>query len=324
MKRNLLVTGGLGFVGARLSAELAPRPDTKVVVVDNELTGSPDNLAAETRARIDLVTSDLSDEAAAREIVLDLRPDVIFHLAAIHFVPLCNSRPTLAVRMNVQSTANVLDAAATLAEPPCFVFASTAAVYAPSDAALSEGSTLGPTDIYGLTKLWGEQLVARYREESGAPTAILRLFNVVGEGETNPHLIPSILVGVEGKGTGSRVLRLGNLTTKRDYVYVGDVAKAFATAPDVATQHRAICANVCTGVASSGYEVLEVIGLETSHSYTVETDPARVRSSDRPVLLGNANSFSELFGWRPATDLRHSVRSALERPVAPSYTASAG
>ena len=226
--------------------------------------------------------------------------------------------------MNVQSTANVLDAAASLADPPCFVFASTAAVYAPSDAALGEGSSLGPTDIYGLTKLWGEQLVARYRDESGAPTAILRLFNVVGEGETNPHLIPSILVGVVAEGSASRVLRLGNLTTRRDYVYVGDVAKALATAPDVATEHGDVCTNVCTGVASSGYEVLDAIRLETSKSCTVETDPARVRSSDRPVLFGDADSFSELFGWRPATDLRNSVRSALERPVAPSYTASAG
>jgi len=321
VKRNVLVTGGLGFVGARLSAELAARTDTKVVVVDCELTGSPDNLAEETRARIDLVKSDLSDEAAAREVILDFRPDVILHLAAIHFIPLCNSRPTLAVRMNVQSTANVLDAAASLANPPCFVFASTAAVYAPSDSALGEGSSLGPTDIYGLTKLWGEQLVARYRDESGAPTAILRLFNVVGEGETNPHLIPSILVGV-GEGSASRVLRLGNLMTRRDYVYVGDVAKAFTAAPDVAAEHGAICANVCTGVASSGYEVLDVIGLETAKSCTVETDPARVRSSDRPVLLGNADSFSELFGWRPTTDLRNSLRSALERPVAPSYAAA--
>lgn len=324
MKRNLLVTGGLGFVGARLSAELASLPDTKVVVVDSELSGSPDNLAEETRARIDLVKSDLSDEATAREIILDFRPDVIFHLAAIHFIPLCNARPPLAVRMNVQSTANVLDAAASLADPPCCVFASTAAVYAPSDAALGEGSSLGPTDIYGLTKLWGEQLVARYRDESGAPTAVLRLFNVVGEGETNPHLIPSILVGVGAEGSASRVLRLGNLVTRRDYVYVGDVAKAFTTAPDVASEHGAICANVCTGVASSGYEVLDVIGLETSKSCRVESDPARFRQSDRPVLLGNADTFSELFGWRPDTDLRDSIRSALERPVAPSYTAFAG
>jgi UDP-glucose 4-epimerase len=321
VKRNVLVTGGLGFVGARLSAELAAHPDTKVVVVDCELTGSPDNLPEETRARIDLVKSDLSDEAAAREIILDFRPEVIFHLAAIHFIPLCNSRPTLAVRMNVQSTANVLDAAASLANPPCLVFASTAAVYAPSDAALTESSSLGPTDIYGLTKLWGEQLVARYRDESEAPTAILRLFNVVGEGETNPHLIPSILVSA-GDGSARGVLRLGNLTTRRDYVYVGDVAKAFAAAPDVAAEHGALLANVCTGVASSGYEVLDVIGLETAKSCTVETDPNRVRSSDRPVLLGNADSFSELFGWRPATDLRHSVRSALERPVAPSYASA--
>jgi len=331
MERTVLITGGLGFIGAKLTTELVSRGGTRVVVVDNEFTGCRRNLTDETLSCVDLVTVDLSDGDATRAVMQHTEPDVVLHLAAIHFIPLCNDRPDLAVRMNVLGTANLLAAARALANPPVVAFASTAAVYGPMVEAATEQAIPDPDDIYGRTKLWGEQLMDLYRSESGANTAILRLFNAVGEAETNPHLIPSILAGVicddpagEGAKAEKRVLRLGNLSTSRDYVYVGDVARAFADAPSVVADRGSICVNVCTGVASSGFEVIEAIGVETAKNYRVEVDSARVRASDRPMLLGSNDRFANLFGWRPTTDLRKSVRAALAQPFAPSYARMPG
>ena len=159
---------------------------------------------------------------------------VVIHLAALHFIPACNRDPQRAIRVNVDGTQGVLKAAADAASVVGVVVASTAAVYAPSTEAHSESSTIGPTDIYGLTKLWSEQLAELFARSTGKSVGIARLFNVFGPGETNPHLIPTIVRQLQQ----GPELRLGNLSTKRDYVYVEDVARGLIALAESVRRRR--------------------------------------------------------------------------------------
>src|SRR6201999_2072091 len=105
-------------------------------------------------------------------------PDIIIHLAALHYIPECEANPTLAVSTNVIGTLNLLQSAPSGCR---FVFASSGAVYRPHDKPHSEAtSELGPTDIYGFTKLHGEHYVATMAAKRNLRAVVVRLFNVVG------------------------------------------------------------------------------------------------------------------------------------------------
>ena len=195
-----LVTGGCGFVGSALCRRLTDAGHD-VIAVDSLSLGSP----AALQNRVRLVIADLRDPGL-RRAVTTYRPDVIFHLAAIHFIPACERDPARAISVNVEGTQRILDVSAE-AGVEAFVFASTGAVYAPSDEPHREDSRLGPTDVYGHTKFWAEQAVDLFHQRTGRAIAIARLFNVYGPGETNPHLIPTIILQADRDDP----LRLGNL-----------------------------------------------------------------------------------------------------------------
>ena len=129
MNDNVVVTGGAGFVGSSLVRRLLDQ-DYSVTVIDNLLRGSRENLP--TDDRLNFVEGDIrsgSDLAAA----MAFKPNYVVHLAAQHFIPYCNEHPGDTIHVNVYGTQNILDA---IADSNCvdkLIFASTAAVYAPSD-----------------------------------------------------------------------------------------------------------------------------------------------------------------------------------------------
>ena len=118
---------------------------------------------------------------------------MIIHLAAVHFIPDCDADPEACLSTNVLGTQVALDSAQGSATVRAFVYASTVAVYQPSVEPHHESSRLAPTDVYGSSKLAGEQLVAWLGRRTGMPTGIARLSNVYGPDETNPHLIPVVI-----------------------------------------------------------------------------------------------------------------------------------
>lgn len=178
---RVVVTGGAGFVGKELVRTL--QPTAEVLVADRLRYGMPDWLASPPDG-VRLSQVDIRDAAAIRGVIDEFRPDAVVHLAAIHYIPECDADPPLAVSTNVAGTVNVLAAC-----PPGtrVVFASSGAVYEPDEAPHQEMvSSLKPADIYGITKLQGEAYVRAFAADHGLSCGIVRLFNVIGPGETNP------------------------------------------------------------------------------------------------------------------------------------------
>lgn len=301
--QRVLVTGGAGFIGSHLCEQLSEAGAT-VLAVDNFASGIrslvPDSVQVE---KIDIRSEDLT------ATIQEFEPDAIAHLAAHHYIPYCNANPEETFEVNVMGTRNLLRAARTLDGLERVVFTSSAAVYPPREGPNSEESDTGPMDIYGRTKLIGEDLMELFQQETGVPTAAARLFNVYGPRETNEHLIPAVLQQVR---TGDREIELGNLTPKRDFVHVTDVARALTTLltefDDGFTTY-----NVGTGTEWSVREVVGQTSEALGEEIDIVQDEARVRESDRPHLQADISRLQADFDWAPRVDFVSGLRELLEQ-----------
>jgi UDP-glucose 4-epimerase len=308
-----LVTGGCGFVGSALVRRLLA-DSCDVVVVDDLSRGARENLGP-GHARVQVIQQDVTDSLS--RVFSSFQPQAVFHLAAQHFIPDCDADPARCLRVNVDGTRSVLAAAAELRDPASLVLASTAAVYAPADGAHREQEdSLGPIDVYGYSKRWAEELAAGFATRTGAGVGIARLFNVFGPGETNAHFIPSLICQMKA----AESVRLGNLSSKRDYVFVDDVADALLRLANHCGDGRSATVNVGSGLAYAGHEVLEALSGLTASGVAPITDPSRLRPVDRPVLLADPTLAQKLLDWAPRTSLADGLRAAWDRPVGAGVT----
>jgi UDP-glucose 4-epimerase len=304
--KRVLVTGAAGFVGIPVTRALLRR-GFEVIALDNFSVGSRELLERVMAGEAgSIVEADLRDPVAVRHAVAAAAPWGVIHLAALHFIPYCVAHPAEAVAVNVTGTQHLLDALLAV-EPRRLVFASTADVYEPSESAHGEGDPLGPVNVYGATKLMGEQLVHFHRShQPELESVVARLFNVYGPGETNPHVMPAIFEQLRT----SRVLSLGNLTPRRDYIFVADIAEALTALLTAAPAGTTV--NVGTGRSTSVEELLRSLEALLGDEIEVRTDPARVRPSDRRRLQARTKRLrSILTGFEPVA-LEDGLRTTLE------------
>ena len=300
--RPAVVIGGAGFVGHHLVARLVDdgRP---VVVLDDFSRGSLERLGRRaTDPRVRIVRGDVTDGACVRGVLAEHRPDVVFHLAAHHFIPYCVAHPSETLQVNVVGTQRVLDALAVVPDAR-LVFASTADVYRPSAAPHREDDPIVTTNVYGASKRCCEDLFTCARRlDPGRRILVARLFNVFGPGETNPHVLPDVLAHL-GRGD---VLPLGNVEPRRDYVHARDVADAFVRL--AAYRGPETVFNVGTGVGTSVVELVEELGRILGRRLRIERDPARVRPVERMHLVADAGRARAELGWVPRVTVGEGLR----------------
>jgi UDP-glucose 4-epimerase len=311
---RILVTGGAGYVGRALVGRLLREPALELHVLDNLASGEH-RVRSFDLTRLTLHRIDLRDSAAVAALMRSLAPSVVFHLAAVHYIPACEAAPGDAVSINVAGTVNLLSSAI---DRPKFVFASTAAVYRPSERPhLESADGIGPVDIYGLTKLQAERYVEYFHGAGRIDAVIVRLFNVIGPGETNPHLVPAIIRQIS---RGEHRVKLGNLFPKRDYIHVEDAAEGFqrlARAPN--SESIPLVSNLGTGQSFSVREVVDKIAEAAAVRLEIEPDPARMRANDRPQLCASTQRLRALTGWAPGTSMADSLRAAWQSRAADGF-----
>lgn len=290
---SVLVTGGAGFIGRTLAGKLAEL-GRRVIVLDN-LLQHHDAAPPDPPRDGELVVGDVRDTRMLRDLLEREQPDTVYHLAAMHYIPACEADPPECISINTTGTASVLEACARVSLRPACVLASTGAVYAPAEHAHGEADPVAPVDVYGFSKMWLEQIAALYARRERMRIAVARLFNVYGRGETNPHLIPTLIE----QALNGRVLHVGNLDTRRDYVHVDDVARALIAMGDHPRSRGMVTLNVGSGRAVSGHEVVAAIGAAAGHALEVVIDQSRLRKMDRRLLLSDPGRAEDVLGWRP-------------------------
>lgn len=292
--RHALVTGGAGFIGRPLVCRLMD--DGWSVTVLDDFSAGTLNLASAAfdKRPVEIVEADVAAREAVQEVIRRTRPSVVFHLAAMHFIPQCEANPEKTLATNVIGTQAVLSAMAEVPESR-LVFASTGDVYAPSTEPHDEHAAVSSITLYGLTKYTSECLIHRAAAR-GLHYRIARLFNTYGPGDLTPHVLPDILTGL----SQGRELALGRLDAVRDYVYVDDVVDGLVRMAGYEGDHRVF--NIGTGIGRSVQGILDTLAALLERPISTRTDPAKVRPLERPVLLCNPRRAGEALGWTPATD----------------------
>lgn len=301
--KKILITGGAGFIGSAI-VKILQKSHYEVFVIDNLSFGQRRFITIPDDHFFEI---DILNAPVLTQIIQAINPDWVIHLAAIHFIPYCNLHPFEASNINILGTLNVLEALKNTAVQKV-LFASTAAVYPISDDPLSEDSPAAPVDIYGLSKLTGEHLLHRFQLETSLPTIVCRLFNAIGPNETNPHLFPSI---AEQLKAGRRTIQLGNLTPKRDYVHVQDIARAiYQLIHQVASGYEVF--NIGSGQEYDVAEIVTIFEEILGEKIVVETDAAKVRPAERMHLVADVSKLKNFIGWTPAFSIREAIKDLLQ------------
>jgi UDP-glucose 4-epimerase len=265
---------------------------------DNLSRGRAEYLPQDVR----LVEGDIRDGARLEETVSTSKPDCVIHLAAMHFIPDCIARPQETIDVNVEGTRRVLESCRG-SSVGSLIFASSAAVYAPTESPCVEATTpLRPLEVYGESKLAAEQLVRTFHEETGISTSSLRLFNAIGRNETNPHVVPHIFESLQT----SNVIKLGNIAAYRDYIDTRDVATAIVAVADGV--HGFQVFNVGSGLAHSVEDVVGSLSRILGRAITVVQEPSRVRTTDRMLLAADIEKIRRHTPWTPRLALDDTLR----------------
>lgn len=287
---KFLVTGGCGFIGSAVVNCLLER-GADVTVLDNLSLGKDRWVGAARRPT--LLVEDIRDYAACERIFRELRPETVIHLAAHHYIPMCEQNPYAAFELNVYGTLNVLECAR-LHGTRDFFLASTGDVYPPNFVPHREVDATSPVYIYGQTKLQAEQMCIRYQESKNCFRTLLvgRLFNAAGPRETNPHLLPELTrqIAVDGK----RVVEVGNLWPLRDYVDVDSMAAAIVDA--TARVEGVEIVNFGSGKAIEVREALRILTSVLPFAVEFKSVPERQRPNDRPYLCPDTSRLRSLIG----------------------------
>ncbi len=300
---KILITGGAGFIGSAIVPKLQS--------LENEIF-IYDNLSFGNRQFIDVdddhfILGDILDFEKLQRTINRIQPDVIIHLAAIHFIPYCNKHPFKSADTNIRGTMNVLQSSKKLKNLQKVIFASTAAVYPIYDFKVTEEHQKLPLDIYGLSKLAGEELCEKFHLETNIDTIVCRFFNAFGPNETNPHLIPEIDDQLK---SGKRTIELGNLTPKRDFIHTHDMADAIGALLNVKDIGYEIF-NLGRGIEYSVTEVVDAFSKILGEKIEIKVDKKRVRKVERMHLLADISKLKERTNWKPLRTLEEGIQDMI-------------
>ena len=288
-----IVTGGAGFIGSHVAEALLARGDG-VHVLDNLASGRPENVPAGA----ELHEADIREPDAVFDAV---KPELVFHLAAQASVSVSVKEPEFDAQVNVLGTVAVLEAARRHGAQ--VVFSSTGgAIYGECETPANETWERRPLSPYGTSKLSGEEYLAAWNRLHGTRHVALRYGNVYGPRQ-DPHGEAGVVaIFLRAVSDGRRPTIFGDGSQERDYVYVGDVARATLAAAKL----DGGVINVATGVPTSVVQLVDAMRRATGREIDPEHGPERLGDLQRSVL--DASLAERELGWRPEVSLEDGLR----------------
>lgn len=306
MKRAL-ITGSEGFAGGHLWKEL----EKQGYEVFGTTLKEPDKGLSKN-----LFICDITTKENIKEIVNDLLPDYIFHLAAQAAPSIAFKYPRLTIEVNTIGSINLLDSVREIPDyRPRILFVGSSEEYgvvSSEEIPVTEDHPLNPISPYSVSKIAAYHLSKIYNRAFDTDVVYACSFNNTGPGQATGFLAPDVaaqIVNIEN-GKDKPIIFTGNLDTFRDYTDVRDVVRAYVLLLEKGKTGERY--NICSGDAIATKEIVETLIKLSTVKIKHKVDPSRVRPSDIPVIEGSFQKIHELTGWQPSIPLKTTLKDLLD------------
>ena len=289
-----LVTGINGFAGRHLRLELEKRGH-EVWGIDTYEAGTG------------ITAADILDAGKIKNIIKELSPEVVIHLAAISSVD--HKDPSAVYNVNFNGTLNLLSACVGARVLSKFLFVSSSQAYGNVDAdklPIDESFPLDPVNHYGAGKAAAEMAVRAFSAEYGLPFVIARPFNHTGPGQTDRFVVPKIVSAFRRRDES---IELGNTDTVRDYTDVRDVVKAYAGLMENFQSGEVY--NISGGRGLTVAEIFKKVTQITGHNMKIIRHDSLVRGNEIRNVIGCYDKLKISTGWQPELPLETTLRDML-------------
>ncbi len=307
---KVLITGISGFVGSHLADFLLTQ---NVEIYGTVRHRSPLDNILHIQDKIKLRDCNVIDTISVMQIVKEIKPDYIFHLAAQSFVPASWKAPQETLQTNIISTVNILEAVREYCSECVVHIAGSSEEYGmvfDYELPIKETNPLRPLSPYGVSKVAQDMLGQQYNRSYELKTVISRAHNHEGPRRGDVFVTSAFakqLVDIERNKRS--VLLVGNLDAIRDFTDVRDVVKAYWLLANKGKYGEVY--NVSSGVGITMKELLDkFIQISEAQNYVIRVDENKLRPSDVPVLVGNCDKLKSL-GWEREISLEQMIKDIL-------------
>lgn len=301
--KNVLVTGGCGFIGSEITKQLSSI-GAVVTVIDNLSSGKESYIQG--LKNVELVKSDLSNHDIVNSVVKD--KEYVINLAALPFIPDSYYFPRKFFDTNVNSTIDLAIAVIKEKTAKRFVHISSSEIYGSARfIPMDENHPTIPQSTYAVSKLAGERVIFTLYKEHNLPAVIVRPFNSFGPNITQPYIIPEII----SQMLKGNEIQLGNLNSKRDLTYVTDTARGMILS---LVKEGAVgeVVNLGSERAFSIKDLVTIISEIMDKDVVIKTDSSRFRPFDVDTLVCDYDRANRLLGWEPTISIKEGLKKTID------------
>ena len=305
--QKILITGGTGFAASHLLEALLEKGETDIHLTAYKDAG---DFARRLVPTENIHQLNLSDYQATTNLMQEVMPDQIYHLASLANVGSSFENHQFIMDMHTHLQLNLLEAMRNFAPQARLLHVSTALVYRSSDRALDEDATLGPDNPYALSKLTQDMMAYSFHRFAKLDVVRVRPFNHIGERQTAGFVVADLaksIVEIE-KGLSSE-LKVGNLDSVRDFSDVKDIVQAY-----ILLMHQGQNGEVYNVGSGQGYSIQQILQLLVSKAKVkipISVDPAKIRPVDLNYLVCDNEKIAGL-GWQAKYQLTDTLERILQ------------
>ncbi len=310
MKSKVFITGATGFVGSYLSQMLRSPAHAIYGTCYPERPEDCDRTVADK-----IYYQDIRDAKGLSALIEDIRPDWVFHLAAVSSVKRSWDKRDETFDINLSGTYHLFEAIRQYSPRARILYVSSSDVYGvltPVNKALSEDDAIEPVNPYAFTKISGELLSKFYSRIEGLDIVLARPFPHTGPGQSADFVCPdwALQIAQIEKGDREPVMTVGNTEVQRDFLDVRDVVRAYVRLMEKGQKGEVY--NICSGRAIALKDVLDMLMSFTSRVIDICVDPQKLRKTDIPLLVGDNQKIQHTTSWKPKIPIKQTLKDLLE------------
>jgi GDP-4-dehydro-6-deoxy-D-mannose reductase len=307
---RVLITGVAGFAGSHLAEYLLGETGVQIHGTIHHHTRRIRHL----QGQLTLHQGDLRNPEWVDELLRQVRPAAVIHLAAWSDVGGSWQQPWVAYELNVRCQLNLLESARRVVPESRVLVVASNEVYGlvqPQDLPVDEKTPFRPNNPYGVSKIAQDMMAYQYWNSYRLPTLRARSFNHIGPGQSDDFAASAFARQVAEIEAGLKepLLRVGNLDAERDFTDVRDVVRAYWLL--VQRGEPGEVYNVGSGRSRPVRWLLDTLLGMARVSIQVQLDPDRLRPSDVPRSVCDNRRLVKATGWRPTYDLHRTLEDLL-------------